>query len=127
MALMHIFVLAAVDLSYPPDQSVLVPAAQWGQNLLLGTFATIIAVVAIATTGLLMLSGRLDVRRGATVIVGCFVLFGAPAFAAGLMFASEQSAAVQSVPEMPTAPSFSPTDQPSQSNFDPYAGAAVPQ
>src|SRR3546814_14694750 len=46
--------------------------------------ATAIAIIAVAAIGLLMLSGRLDLRRGITVIFGCFLLFGASGIAAAL-------------------------------------------
>jgi len=38
----------------------------------------------VGATGLMMLTGRIDWRRGATVILGCFVVFGAAAIVAGI-------------------------------------------
>jgi type IV secretion system protein VirB2 len=32
----------------------------------------------------MMLTGRIDWRRGATVIVGCFIVFGAATIVAGI-------------------------------------------
>ncbi|NWE54557.1 TrbC/VirB2 family protein, partial [Brevundimonas sp. P7753] len=57
--------------------NVFLEGTQWVQELLLGPVATSIAVIAVAAIGLLMLSGRMNIRRSATVLVGCFILFGA--------------------------------------------------
>jgi type IV secretion system protein VirB2 len=35
-----------------------------------------------------MLTGRIDWRRGATVILGCFIVFGAAAIVAGIKSAA---------------------------------------
>lgn len=68
----------------PAGSGPIVGALQWVQGTLLGTVATVVAVVAIATVGFMMLTGRLNWRYGATVIMGCFVLFGAAGIAAGI-------------------------------------------
>jgi len=51
---------------------------------LLGNVATSLAVIAVGATGLMMLTGRIDWRRGGTVILGCFIIFGAAAIVAGV-------------------------------------------
>jgi len=38
----------------------------------------------VAAVGLMMLTGRLNWRMGVTVILGCFILFGASAIVAGI-------------------------------------------
>ena len=43
-----------------------------------------VAIVAVAIIGLLMLTGRMNWRYGATVILGCFILFGATSIVAGI-------------------------------------------
>lgn len=68
----------------PAGSSVILTAVNWIQGTLLGNVATAIAVIAVGATGLMMLMGRLDWRRGATVIIGCFVVFGAAAIVAGI-------------------------------------------
>lgn len=70
--------------SDPAGSGVIVGAVSWLQNTLLGTVATVVAVIAVAAVGLLMLTGRLNWRYGATVILGCFILFGASAIVAGI-------------------------------------------
>lgn len=59
-------------------------ALAWIQGTLLGNVATAVAVIAVASVGLLMLTGRMDWRFGATVIIGLFILFGAAAIVSGI-------------------------------------------
>jgi len=68
----------------PAGSNVILSAVTWLEGTLLGNVATALAVIAVAATGLLMLTGRIDWRRGATVILGCFIVFGAAAIVAGI-------------------------------------------
>lgn len=68
----------------PEGSGAIVSAVRWLQGTLLGTMATVIAVIAVATVGLLMLTGRINWKHGATVVLGCFILFGAAAIVAGI-------------------------------------------
>lgn len=68
----------------PAGSGPIVSAVNWLQGTLLGNVATALAVIAVGATGLMMLTGRIDWRRGATVILGCFVVFGAAAIVAGI-------------------------------------------
>lgn len=70
--------------SDPAGSGVIVSAVRWLEGTLLGTIATVVAVIAVATVGLLMLTGRINWRYGATVILGCFILFGAASIVAGI-------------------------------------------
>lgn len=70
--------------SDPAGSGVFVSAVNWLQGTLLGTVATVVAVIAVAAVGFMMLTGRINWRYGATVIVGCFVLFGAASIVAGI-------------------------------------------
>ncbi len=72
---------AAAD---PAGSSPLLAALNWVQDTLLGNLATTAAVIAVAVVGFLMLTGRIEWRRGLTVIVGCFIIFGAAAIVAGI-------------------------------------------
>ena len=76
--------LAQDALGDPAGSGVLVSAVQWLQGTLLGTVATVVAVIAVAAVGFMMLTGRINWRYGATVILGCFVLFGAASIVAGI-------------------------------------------
>ena len=76
---------AAQDsLSDPAGSGVIVAAVRWLESTLLGTVATVVAVIAVASVGFMMLTGRINWRYGATVILGCFILFGAASIVAGI-------------------------------------------
>ncbi len=68
----------------PAGSSPLIAALDWVQGTLLGNLATTAAVIAVAAVGFLMLTGRMDWRRGLTVVIGCFIIFGAAAIVAGI-------------------------------------------
>ena len=68
----------------PQGSGPIIHAVSWLQGTLLGTVATVAAVIAVASVGFLMLTGRMNWRYGATVILGCFILFGAAAIVAGI-------------------------------------------
>ena len=70
--------------SDPAGSSVLVSAVNWLQGTLLGTVATVVAVIAVAAVGFMMLTGRINWRYGVTVVLGCFILFGAASIVAGI-------------------------------------------
>lgn len=72
----------------PQGSGPIVAALGWLQGTLLGNVATAVAVIAVAMVGFMMLTGRLNWRFGATVIVGCFVLFGASAIVSGIQSTS---------------------------------------
>ena len=63
-------------------------ALLWLQGTLLGTVATTVAVMAVAAIGFMMLTGRMNWRFGATVIIGVFILFGATTIVAGIQAAA---------------------------------------
>ncbi len=68
----------------PAGSGPLIAALQWLQGTLLGNIATTAAVIAVAVVGLMMLTGRIDWRRGVTVILGAFIIFGAVAIVTGI-------------------------------------------
>lgn len=72
----------------PQGSGPIVAALAWLQGTLLGNVATAVAVMAVAAVGFMMLTGRLNWRFGATVIVGCFILFGAGAIVSGIQSAA---------------------------------------
>lgn len=115
------------SLSEPPGASAVAAAILWVEGTLLGSVATSVAVLAIFTVGLLMLNGRVDIRRGLAVVVGCFILFGASTIAAGIQSASrspDQAATAYAADVPPPPPVIAPP--PSHPADDPYAGASVP-
>ena len=115
-----------------PGSNALIAALAWLQGTLLGTVATTVAIIAIAAVGFLMLTGRIDVRRAAQVVLGCFIIFGASTIAGGIIGAlqgggGEPATARSAPPSPPALPPAAAVPQASQSPYDPYAGAAVPQ
>lgn len=91
-ALASLFWFSGPALAYaPPDpqgSGVIVNAFNWLQGTLLGTVATVAAVIAVAAVGFMMLTGRLNWRHGGVVIVGCFILFGAASIVGGIRAAA---------------------------------------
>jgi type IV secretory pathway VirB2 component (pilin) len=81
-------VFAQVYGANPQGSGPIISAMEWMQGTLLGNVATTAAVIAVAVVGLMMLTGRMNWRFGATVIVGCFVLFGATAIVSGIRSAA---------------------------------------
>lgn len=117
------------SLTDPPGSSVIAASVSWLQATLLGTIATTIAILAVASIGLMMLAGRINVRHGATVIAGCFILFGARTIAAGIQSAVAGGDLAEASAPPAAAPSpFAGLPPPARpaANPDPYAGAAVP-
>jgi type IV secretory pathway VirB2 component (pilin) len=111
------------SLADPAGSSVLAAAVAWLQGTLLGTLATTIAIIAIACVGLMMLSGRLNIRHGLTVIMGAFILFGASTIVAGIQSMVGTGVAYAPPPQA-APPAALPALPPA--NADPYAGASVP-
>jgi type IV secretion system protein VirB2 len=75
---------AHAQVADPAGSSPLLAALQWVQGTLLGNLATTAAVIAVAVVGYLMLTGRMEWRRGLMVVVGAFIIFGAVSIVAGI-------------------------------------------
>ena len=75
----------------PQGSGAITGALGWIQGTLLGSVATAVAVIAVASVGLLMLTGRMNWRFGATVVVGLFILFGSAAIVGGIRTVAEGS------------------------------------
>ena len=106
-------------------------AVSWVEGALLGATATAVATIAVASIGYLAFTGRMDFRRAAQVLFGCFVLFGAPTIAAGLQgiasafYGEPASATSSNLPGTKVSlavPEPAPASRPA---YDPYAGAAI--
>ena len=72
----------------PQGSGPIIAAMSWLQGTLLGNVATTVAVIAVAMVGFMMLTGRMNWRFGATVILGCFILFGSASIVAGIQSAA---------------------------------------
>ena len=72
----------------PQGSGPIVAALGWLQGTLMGNVATAVAVMAVAAVGFMMLTGRMNWRHGAIVILGCFILFGAATIVGGIQMAA---------------------------------------
>jgi len=72
----------------PQGSGPIIAALGWLQGTLLGNVATAVAVMAVAAVGFMMLTGRMNWRFGATVIIGTFILFGAGSIVSGIQSAA---------------------------------------
>jgi len=88
LSLMALSAPAAAAQANPQGSGPIVAALAWLQGTLLGNVATAVAVIAVAMVGFMMLTGRMNWRFGATVIIGCFILFGAGTIVAGIQSAA---------------------------------------
>jgi type IV secretion system protein VirB2 len=116
-------------LSDPDGSNAIVAAVAWLQGTLLGTVATTVAIIAVASVGFAMLTGRTDWRHAARVVIGCFILLGASSIVAGIRTTVAASALSYGGPSLEAPPPLViPTLPPVRSPpaSDPYAGAAVP-
>lgn len=104
-----------------PSSSIMA-SASWVEALLTGSLASSIAVVAVVVLSWRMLAGRVPLVSIGRVALGCFIMFGAPTIALGIVRAAHGDTAGRVVPEAPTKPDVS-RNAPA---YDPYAGAATP-
>ena len=112
-------------ISGPASSSSIVAGVTWVEHALLGTAATAIAVICVAGLGFAFLAGRVPMRRAITVLIGCFILFGAPSIAAGLSALASREPP-SALPEQGPAPQFPVVPQASSRTapdpFNPYSG-----
>ncbi|MEL1251381.1 TrbC/VirB2 family protein [Aurantiacibacter gilvus] len=87
-ALLTVMLPAAANAQDPAGSGPINNALAWMQGTLLGSVATAVAVMAVAAVGFMMLTGRMNWRFGATVIIGCFIIFGAASIVAGIQGAA---------------------------------------
>lgn len=96
----------------------------WIEGAAFGTLASVIAIIAISAIGLMLLSGRIDLRRGALTVLGCFILFGAAKIASGLLALATPSG--NSAPRVAAVETdFVPAQLPAPAMRDPYSSASI--
>lgn len=110
-------------LAPPGSDSALAASVDWINGVLLGSLATGLCILAVSAVGLLMLIGQLPIRQGMRVILGCFVLLGAPVIAAGLAGVWQAASPPASEPMVFTPENSREALPPA--DYDPYAGASV--
>lgn len=99
-------------------------ATAWIDIVLTGPLVLAICSIAIAVLGLAMFAGRFEIRRGAAIILGCFIVFGASTIASGLVGrpAAPTAAAQAAIATAPQPPMPRRNDRKVD---DPYAGASL--
>jgi type IV secretion system protein VirB2 len=117
--------LVQQSLFEPSGGTPLAESTRWIEGVMLGEIALGVCVIAVAFIGALMLTGRLPLREGARVVIGCFVLLGAPVIAAG--FSQSGSALIGTSAPPPPDVEWSENPRPDlpAANLDPYAGASL--
>lgn len=88
--------------------------------------ATAVAIICVAAIGFQLLSGRADLARGGRTVFGCFLIFGAPAIASGLLSmigTNGTRGQIETPAHLDTMPAPIPAASPPQT--DPYAGASI--
>lgn len=119
---------ARASLFDEPAQPVLGSAGELTQGVLGGTLATTLCVIAVAILGLLLLSGRLQVRRSVEVVLGCFLLLGAGLLAVQLQqLASGAAGAGTTGSEQVIVRAPAEAAPLPPANYDPYARASLGQ
>lgn len=112
------------------EGSAISSASEWIVSLTSGSLAVSLAVLAIAGIGFGMLAGYIDFRRAGRAALGCFLVFGASAIATHLLDIGKNRAGRANVGADIFRPSIPPLTKTGNSdpstNYDPYAGAALP-
>lgn len=106
--------------------SALLGAGAWLDSLLDGQLPIVVCSIAMAVLGLAMFGGRLNIRRGAKLILGCFLVLGASTIATGLTQQSDNSIVEAEILVSPSVAPDLPQKKSQQTN-DPYAGASLAQ
>ena len=109
----------------PPATGVLENALGWINAVLLGELAVGLCVLAVAILGMLMLTGRLPLRQGGHVILGCFVLLGAPVIAAQIVGVSQERRNYVVEPEPVVSEVLPPREDMPPADYNPYASATM--
>lgn len=109
-----------------PASPVLPTASDWVTGTLFGSLATGLCILAVAFVGLMLMTGRLAIRDGLRVAIGCFVLLGAPLIAIGLRGVADETAMPGSPQELTIERAPAPAELP-PANYDPYVGFSLPE
>jgi hypothetical protein len=81
-------------------------------------------VMAVAILGLMALDGRLDRQLAIRILLGCFMIIGAPTIAAGIMMTASDDRG--RIVTLNREEDVSPPPPRPPERFDPYGGASVP-
>ncbi len=103
-------------------------SGHWIEGVVLGELTVGVCVLALALMGALMLTGRLPLREGARIVVGCFVMVGAPVIASAFVVVGGNAISIEPPPP-PSDNGSKATSRPPlrPADYDPYAGASLNQ
>ncbi len=110
-----------------PGQQPIGDSVNWVADTLLGQLAVTLCVLAIAFVGFSMLTGRVSLRRGGRVILGCFLLLGAPLIAASMMGLMGPDEGSQLGPADTIVYEAQPRAPLPPATNNPYANASMPR
>jgi len=105
----------------PSSASPFTSSVEWINAVLFGQIALGLCVLAVAFVGAQMLTGRLALRQGIRVVLGCFILLGAPVIAAAFMWSTGGES--EPLPSPPSSEEFPAREDLPPANRDPYSGA----
>jgi type IV secretory pathway VirB2 component (pilin) len=108
-----------------PTQHPIAASIDWINGALFGTLATSLCVMAIAILGMMLMAGRLSLRDALRMLIGCFVLLGAPTIALGLRGAVDGVSPPAASEAMSDPGAISQPAPLPPANYDPYAGASL--
>ena len=118
----YLFAMPQLSLLEPSSSPPFATSIQAVTGSTFAETATALCVIAVALLGFAMLMGRVPIRYGISVIVGCFVVLGAPVLASSLVALASPSGAGVAADLPPSSPPDLRQDlQPATE--DPYAGA----
>lgn len=102
----------------------MVESAGWIESVMLSEIAVGLCVISVGLVGVRMLTGRLPLRQGMQVVIGCFVLLGAPIIAAGLLDLGARSSP-EKLQIFHSIDRISTRAELTEANYNPYAQASV--
>ena len=68
----------------PQGSGIILSAVNWLYGAVLGTIATVVALITLASVGVMMLTGSINWRLGAVAILGCIIGFCLTSIVAGI-------------------------------------------
>lgn len=123
MARTTVYLMQPVSLFSPPTQSVFGGLSNWLDAQVIGELAIALCTVAVALVGFRMLSGHMSPRLGMRILLGVFLLLGAPVVAASIV---SEVAPRPKLGMLPIASQETPRDL-KPSTDHPYGRASVRQ
>ena len=82
---------AFAQVGSPQGAGPIAAAVGWVLAVMTGPIAISVGVIAVAFVGFMMLTGRLNWKHGLTVLVGLFIVFGAPSIVTGIQGAARMA------------------------------------